>query len=425
MNPKELAKYGQRLHSTFPLLGKMHRRKACRKLAEDSSPEAVPYLAEALRSPDEQVREVATTALRSLQERSSIDALCEVAISDPSRPAMSIVKEMDYQPQSVSRRCLLFLLAGQTERYLDLDFEFQHLRAEYQAAAEGLKQRIGEVVRTSGDVRLVGLFREVRRRKLARDLSIREAEIVIEVHARNRQWPEIFGLLFHIPLHSVIIALDALAASGWRPETELEAALLDELLAVRQGTGQLPAAPPPPEVALGPVMQAWVEEGRSPAWTGKAEDKLRGTFIQDPPPEAIRALAALTVSGKTTAVDVESARTHRHWPVRLACLALCEMAPQFAFSEQPIGGEGGGMWIDRLAPALLDAATYQRRAVNLNPTQLEALQSVVNKPGNPGDSRLICGQLLEVMARHHLRHTILVDEGLTVEISETAIEIEG
>lgn len=80
-----------------------------------------------------------------------------------------------------------------------------------------LRQRIGEVIRRSGDARLIGLFRESRRRKLASELTECEAAIVIEMYARNRQWSDIFALLFQIPLASAVGALDVLGKSGWRP----------------------------------------------------------------------------------------------------------------------------------------------------------------------------------------------------------------
>ena len=386
---------------------------------------SLPLVIELLADPDSQVAKGAAGSLGKIEDPVAVDALCDLAIADPDGPAAAVVKEKDYQPQSVSRRCLLFVLIGELDRYFDLDFEFQHLRAEYRAGDEALKRRIGEVVRRSGDARLLGLFREVRRQKLAAELTEAEAAVVLDVHARNRQWPEIFALLFHIPLSSAVAALDVLAQSGWRPEKETEGALLDELLQARAGIGEVPERPAAPDVALGPVMGKWIDRGRGKEFAGQPEDALRQALAEAPPPDAVAALAALAASGKTTAQDVETARTHSHWPVRLACLALCEVAPQFAFSETPTGGEGGGLWVDRLAPAALDASVYRRRAVALNPDQLAALQAALpSAKGNPS-ARAACGRAIETLARHHLRHTIEVDETMTVQISETAIEVDG
>lgn len=122
--------------------------------------------------------------------------------------------------------------------------------------------------------------------------------------------------------------------------------------------------------------------------------------------------------------DDSEARTHQHWLVRLACLALYDVAPQFAFADMPTGGDGGGRWIERLAPAVLDAVVYRQRAVRLNPDQLGALQAALKVGRDRRDGRWAWGRLLEALARHHLRHTIEVDERMTVEIGETAIEVD-
>lgn len=421
MNQEDIAKYARRLHSWLAV----RRRSACRKLAADSSASVLLHLAEALHANDVEVRSTANAALRALQSPETVDALCELAIAAPAGGAAVIVKEVDYQPQSVSRRCVLFLLTGQLERYLDLDFDFQHLRAEYQAGSEELRQRIGDGVRQSGDSRLIGLFRASRQRKLASELSEREAAILIEVRARNQQWHEIFALLFHIPLSSVIVGLDALDKADWRPQNEAEATFLDELFDVRSAIGNIPERPPSPDVTLGPVLTRWCERGRSPEFRGQSLERLRKTMRQAAPPEAVAALAALVANGQDTAEDLEAARTHPHWLVRLACLALCDLAPQFAFSAIPAESDGGEMWIARLAPAILDATLYRRRAVRLNLDELAGLQAALSRNNTQRNERWACGRLLEAMARHHLRDTIEVDEHVTVEIADTEIEIEG
>jgi cyanophycinase-like exopeptidase len=81
--------------------------------------------------------------------------------------------------------------------------------------------------------------------------------------------------------------------------------------------------------------------------------------------------------------------------------------------------------MQRLGPAALDAATWRRRAVVLNPEQLGALQQALPEAGQARQPRSALGRMLAALAGHHLRHTIEVDEEMTVEISETAIEIEG
>ena len=58
-----------------------------------------------------------------------------------------------------------------------------------------------------------------------------------------------------------------------------------------------------------------------------------------------------------------------------------------------------------------------------------ALQAALGVEKSPKDGhrktgRWAWGRLVEALARHHLRHIIEVDEQMTVEIGETAIEVK-
>jgi hypothetical protein len=257
--------------------------------------EQVPHLVDALLDSGTAIADNAEVALRCLQNAGAIDALCDVAISDPQSVCAEIVKQERYEPEMVSRRCVLFLLTGQLEKYFDLDHESQHLKAEYAAGDETLKRHIGEAIRASGDDRLLGLFHSARRRKLARELTAHEAQILLDVHERNEQWEEIFSLLFHIPLSKVVVGLDLLEKAGWQPEEETEAGVLGQLQELRGRVGDAPERPPAPDVALGPVMGGWIENGR--AMAEEADDALRERMARGDPLEAVAALAALATSG--------------------------------------------------------------------------------------------------------------------------------
>jgi hypothetical protein len=118
-----------------------------------------------------------------------------------------------------------------------------------------------------------------------------------------------------------------------------------------------------------------------------------------------------------TASDIEKARTHQHWLVRLACLALCDIDSQSVLSDTATNGDGGALWIDRLVKASSDSPI---RAVNLNPDQLSMLQTVL---GRQEGKHLIGMRLLEALAPHHLHGAFVVDEQRSVEIRETDFEI--
>lgn len=194
---------------------------------------------------------------------------------------------------------------------------------------------------------------------------------------------------------------------------------------VRSAIGNIPERPPAPDVTLGPVLTRWCERGRNSEFRGQSPEALRKTLRQAAPPEAMAALAALVANGQDIADDIEAARTHQHWLVRLACLALCDLAPQFAFSAIPAESDGGEMWIARLAPAILDATVYRRRAVSLNPDQLVALQVALTREKTNRHGGWAWGRLLEPLARYCLRDAIIVVEQRTVEVGDTEVEIEG
>jgi hypothetical protein len=358
-------------------------------------------LAFALGDADPTVAAEAGHALRSLKTAEAVDALCELAIADPARPVATIVKERDYQCSSASRRCLLFLLTDQIARYFELDFETQYLKAEYRVADETLKRHIGEAVRKSRNEQLLELFRDVQITVSGtRVLSEREAEINLDVLKRNRSWSELFALLRTAPLSTCVHTLDVLNESGWTPDNPADAAMLKELLEARQGIGDIPASPPAPDVALGPEFGEWIQKGRKEDVTRIPEDVLRRTLRDSAPPEAVAALAALVSTGRASTEDTEAARTHRHWLVRLAALALCELAPQLLAAEAPSTGGGGELWLKPLAPTILDASLYRRHALKVMPDGIEALQKALSKVKSADSQRIAWLHFLEALARH-------------------------
>ena len=89
-------------------------------------------------------------------------------------------------------------------------------RAEYAAGDEDLRRRIGDLVRSSGDTRLVGIIRQTAVSggidKKAGDLTEREGEVALDVYTRRERWDEVFWLLWSLPLKTAVNALDALDA---------------------------------------------------------------------------------------------------------------------------------------------------------------------------------------------------------------------
>jgi hypothetical protein len=382
----------------------------------------ISYVLSALKDKDISIACAAKEALNHIKIPEAIDVLCNCFIKNPSDILLSIIREQDYQPKDIRQRCVLYILTGQIDRYFDLDFESQYLRAEYHSGDENLRRRIGDAILKTGDARLLSIFKPTVKKKLASDLTEKEAKIVIDVNARNRRWDDIFAFLFQVSLVNGIYALDILKNSGWRPNDGISAALFDELLEMRSGMDCMPAKSPDPGAVIGSVLAEWILKGQGEDFMLLSDEDLHGLLHKAPPPVSVAALSAISRRGKADSNVIDIARTHKDWLVRLASLHLCDLAPQFAFSDTPLSEEGGMLWIKRIGPCILDSLIHRKGSVKLTPEQLKTLQSVLK--GKKKKGPYAWGGLYEILARRYLRHTIEIDEKMTITITRTAIEIE-
>ncbi len=422
MNKTEIEKAGKNLQSRFPLLGHTIRMAAVKKLAADLSPDAIPHLVTAISLHDSKVATVAVMAMKSLKDKEIIEFLCEGIINGKLEAAKAIAVEMNYLPAHVSRRCLFLVITGQIEKYLDLDFDFQYLRAEYQGAPDELQQRVRSVIQQSNDHRLMGLFGEVRKKFVAKDLTEHEAELMLEVYARNKQMEEIFALLFFAPLTVVVKALDKLIRLQWQPADEDRKDLFDNLIKVVKTMGEKPKLPPEPDAALGPVFEKWITEGKKEPFISKPENELRTLFNSGAPAEAVAALTALSVKNRLTSADHKAAKNHPHWLVRMAYTTVESHAPELIFANKPMNVEGGNYWLNELPSAILASRFPQMRAVSLNPEALQKLSQALSKPGKEANSLKNWASLLTLLSGFTLRNLISIGK-YEKQIEDTAISI--
>ena len=96
MTREELAKCGRQLRSAWPLFGAGIRRRACARLAADPTAQAVPLLAEALRSTDADVSAIARGGLQSFDTPDAIDALCTLWVDERRAELAAIIAERGY-----------------------------------------------------------------------------------------------------------------------------------------------------------------------------------------------------------------------------------------------------------------------------------------------------------------------------------------
>jgi hypothetical protein len=421
MTTKEIEKAAKNLQTNFPLIGHTIKMAAIQKLTNPVTAETVPHVIAALKLTDGKVAEVARIAILSLKNQGEIEVLCEGIIDGTMAAAQVLAIEVKFQPKAIGRRCLFFVITGQVEKYLELDFEFQYLRPEYQAAPENIQQRVRTAIQQSNDNRLMGLFGEVRKKFVAKELTEHEAELMLDVYARNRQMEEIFALLFFSPVSLVVKAIDVLTSSGWQPADDDRRDLMNSLIAARKTLSEKPELPPEPEVALGPVFQKWIETGRK-EYISKTEQQLSDILKTGTPPEAVAALAALAANNLLQPSDHEALVKHPHWLVRMAYIALGSIKPETIFADNTVSVEGGEHWIKSMTPYLLSKTFFQLKPVSLTPDRLQQLSTAIENAGKESNSLKNWAMLLVQLSGFTLRNTITIGN-YEKQIEDTAISI--
>ena len=87
-----------------------------------------------------------------------------------------------WYPAEAADRALFYFLAGDLEKYHDIDFEQKHLSYWYETVRPELKEAIAAGIRQSGQRRLLAVFRTERGgRKQSMTIAEVELQIIISV----------------------------------------------------------------------------------------------------------------------------------------------------------------------------------------------------------------------------------------------------
>jgi hypothetical protein len=348
-----------RIKNHWPGIGKLIRRRTCARLAADGSADFVPLLVEALDDPDEQVRATAAGALRNLNHRDAVDALCAIAIREPAGPAAKICLETGKRPSDPEQACLFLFVTRQLDEYFQEDFEFQNLRAAYDRADPRVREHVMEVAR-SGDRRCQGFFGG---RKPLAECSDSEIQVALDSALRHRDWPRLFRAFLELPPKFAFPLLEHFHGSGWAPAEPEADSLYQSVLADSSGQ-TVPPWPHPDKTS--PVFERWLARGRSEEFARAGEPELVRRLESAPPPEGVAIVAAL--AGRHA--DASAIRNNPHWLVRLAGYAT-GLLTDFA-SDSPIddnywvreltGAEGLlGFWPGKATPADLERLSQAPR----------------------------------------------------------------
>jgi hypothetical protein len=413
------------------------------KLA-DGGAEAVPELVKALEDQDADVAANAKRALENLPGQEMKDRLIDLILEDPSNGHLvELVNRCRYQHSIEGHWCLYLALAGRFEDYLAADYDFQALRPEFQAAPPPLQARIREVIVRQGDVRMNALFVTERGERLLAELSDHDAEVLVRVNARRRNWGELFRYFWVLPARHILAALRAMQEAGWRPEGRDDAELFDRLSELAAQIGK-PSGGVSVLVLANPVFRDWLAAGESGALAQEPERALLAKLRDDPvlfrrkrvsecpteqallaklrddvpPPAQLAALGALRRRGKLDAATLAAAGRSPHWLVRLAAWALGAQV------QHP--DDGGREWFQRLAIAPSPDAHSLWGLKPCQVTSLDDLEALQENLARLPDRRLAGGLgLVEAIVAHWREDDIIVGLGaFRARIEEDDIEIE-
>ncbi len=376
----------------------------------------VPALVVALEDRDPVIRSRAEQVLRGLTRPGAIDGMIDLVLAGKGgEPLVRLIEEAGHQHSLEGRTFMYLVLVGRMDDYLGADHEFQVLRPEFQAAPPDLQARLREAIVHSGNVRMNGLFVVPRREKTLGDLSEADADLLVRVNARNRNWDALFRFLWVLPARHIARAVQAMVAGRYQPQDPDRARLLKELSGRVAEIGGVPEGSVG-RLPLGPVLEGWLAGGEAPEQAGRSDEELRRALARPTcPADQVLALGGLLQRQSLQPADLEVAGSSPHWPVRFVAAALGGRVETLH--------EGASLWLGRVAPVYAADRVWGGKPCELTREGLEALQEGLEAlPDRRAAGGLL---LLEAVCAHYTAHDIELEVGAHVVLDEDAFEIDG
>lgn len=206
------------------------------RLAEltEGRAEVVRPLVQAAADADSKLAGQARQTLRRLRYPAAQEALCRLVIEQDSPPAREAALEAGYLPQEPAQRALFFFFTDQWARYDSLDFDRRLLRTVYQGAAPALRQRLLERMRQAGRTEFLPIITGSDYRTRLAEMEAGEFDLLAHTLTLNREWPELWTLMFEAPFRWSRQIIKTLAGEQWRPALSEEQMLFDRLAALVQ-----------------------------------------------------------------------------------------------------------------------------------------------------------------------------------------------
>ncbi|MBN1610354.1 MAG: hypothetical protein JW940_27245 [Polyangiaceae bacterium] len=359
----------------------------------------VPLIAACLDDSDGRVRAAASRSLGALPPGALQDALCDIAIRNPSAAAARLCIEHGFRPRDEEHAALMLFVTRQLDAYFAEDDRFDMLRREYDRADPVVQDHVMQVAR-SGDRRCLGFFGG---RKRLSDCTEAEIRVAIDSGLEHNDWERLWRAFLQMPLKHGMPLIDRFRTSGWQPGSAREQSLFKEVLAL-SANGTSGAVAPEQAKASISVFQRWVDAGSSAELRRVTTGELVQKLGQVTPPEGVTIVAALAPRSDLDDAARETIEHHEHWLVRLAGYACGAVRTNLARDkvDDPVH------WVRELAQA---SDVLEFWPVKATPTHLEQLGAAPAEAwtGKLGTAR----RLLRVLMAHRLD---------TAEWVESAVE---
>lgn len=202
--------------------------------AQETGPRGVPILFDAALDPNPNIRQNAEKALANLSDPNTREALCMRVVDEEDARAREIALANGYVPHAPEKRALFTFLTGQWQAYDDLDFDQSMMRAIYEASPTKMRQRISASLQSAGRTEYLTILAGVDYRSRATEVNANEAELLIRILAENNEFQRMWTLVPELALRYSLMIMRILAEENWRPESEIDRPLFEELLQLLQ-----------------------------------------------------------------------------------------------------------------------------------------------------------------------------------------------
>ncbi|MBV7700388.1 WD40 repeat domain-containing protein [Streptomyces sp. TRM70350] len=245
MSDPRLDRLTAQLTDTSRMFGPRRRRRAAEELSTLGTAAAAAALAEALvRSSDPVVTEIARGALEGVEEQDAIDAVADVLMSTGDELLARLLARAGRAPSDPGRHAVVLFLAGEFDRYADLDFDGSLLRGVHAGAGAALRRRLAEKARAGGRLEWVRAVADGAVRQAGRVSDI-EWDAVVQTLTGAQRWDELWRLALDAPVPRAAAVIRAVGDGHW-PLADVDPTGYQELvrLARRACAAELPGTTP-------------------------------------------------------------------------------------------------------------------------------------------------------------------------------------